>query len=67
MKVKIRGKNKFEPSDAIRTYASEKLQKLDQYFERKRELEAFVLCKVYDTHQTVEITIPTKMYYCVRK
>lgn len=60
MKVKIRGKNKFEPSDAIKTYASEKLQKLDQYFNKKQDLEAYVLCKVYDTHQTVEITIPTK-------
>ncbi|HEY8395158.1 MAG TPA: ribosome-associated translation inhibitor RaiA [Bacilli bacterium] len=60
MKVKIRGKNKFEPSEAIKAYASEKLQKLDQYFDKKQELEAYVLCKVYDTHHTVEITIPTK-------
>jgi putative sigma-54 modulation protein len=60
MRVIIRGKNKFEPSEAIRTYASEKLQKLEQYFHKREELEANVLCKVYDTHHTVEITIPTK-------
>ncbi len=60
MKVIIRGKNKFEPSDAIRNYASNKLQKLEQYFSQREELTANVLCKVYDTHHTVEITIPTK-------
>lgn len=60
MRVIIRGKNKFEPSEAIKVYASEKLQKLEQYFHKREELEAYVLCKVYDTHDTVEITIPTK-------
>lgn len=60
MNVTVRGKNKFEPSDAIKEYATEKLQKIRQYFNPKQVLEATVLCKVYDTHQTVEITIPTK-------
>lgn len=60
MKVIVRGKNKFEPSEAIRKYANEKLQKLEQYFNSKDNLEANVLCKVYDNYQTVEITIPTK-------
>ena len=60
MKVKVRGKNKFVPSEAIKNYATNKLKKLDQYFTKSQELEADVLCKVYDTHHTVEITIPTK-------
>lgn len=60
MKVKVRGKNKFVPSEAIKNYATNKLKKLDQYFTKYQELEADVLCKVYDTHHTVEITIPTK-------
>ncbi|MDD3106556.1 MAG: ribosome-associated translation inhibitor RaiA [Bacilli bacterium] len=60
MKVIVRGKNKFEPSDAIRQYATEKLQKLEQYFSSREDLEANVLCKVYDSYQEVEITIPTK-------
>jgi putative sigma-54 modulation protein len=60
MKVIVRGKNKFEPSEAIKGYATDKLQKLTQYFNAKEELEASVLCKVYDTHHTVEVTIPTK-------
>jgi len=60
MKVIVRGKNKFEPSEAIKEYASKKLQKVEQYFHSRHELEATVVCKVYDAYQTVEITIPTK-------
>ncbi len=53
-------KNKFVPSEAIRAYADNKVQKLNQYFRENHDLTATVLCKVYDTHHTVEITIPTK-------
>jgi len=60
MKVIVRGKNKFEPSNPIKEYAKNKLQKLEQYFHKREELEATVVCKVYDEYQTVEITIPTK-------
>ncbi len=60
MKVIVRGKNKFEPSDAITSYATEKLQKINVYFSKSDELTGYVLCKVYDNYQVVEITIPTK-------
>lgn len=60
MKVIVRGKNKFVPSEAIKSYADNKVQKLSQYFNENHDLTATVLCKVYDTHHTVEITIPTK-------
>lgn len=60
MKVIVRGKNKFEPSEAIRSYATEKLQKINVYFSKAEELIANVLCKVYDDYQVVEVTIPTK-------
>jgi len=60
MKVIVRGKNKFKPSNAIKQYATDKLQKIEQYFTKNQELEANVLCKVHDTFQAVEITIPTK-------
>lgn len=60
MKVIVRGKNKFVPSEAIKTYADNKVQKLNQYFKEDNELTATFLCKVYDTHHTVEVTIPTK-------
>lgn len=60
MKVSVRGKNKFEPSDAIRNYASNKMQRINVYFTFHDQLTANVLCKVYDDYQEVEITIPTK-------
>ncbi len=60
MKVIVRGKNKFEPTDAIKIYATDKLQKLNLYFNDADELIANVLCKVYDGYQVVEVTIPTK-------
>ena len=60
MKVIVRGKNKFEPTDAIKSYAESKLQRIDHYFNKREDLIANVLCKVYDAYHQVEITIPTK-------
>ncbi len=60
MKVIVRGKDKYAPAEAIRLYAVDKLQKLDQYFSFRDSLEATVLCSVYDSYQEVEITIPTR-------
>ena len=60
MKVIVRGKNKFEPTDAIKSYAESKLQRIDHYFNKWDDLVANVLCKVYDAYHEVEITIPTK-------
>ena len=61
MKVIVRGKNKFEPTEAIKNYATEKLQKMNVFFSKADDLVANVLCKVYDDYQVVEITIPTKL------
>ncbi len=63
MRVQVRGKNGFEVTDAISTYAEEKLEKVERYF--KEELDAYVVCKIYKDHHKVEVTIPTK-YYTMR-
>ncbi len=63
MKVQVRGKNGFEVTDAIESYAENKLIKIERYF--KEELDAFVVCKIYKDHHKVEVTIPTK-YYTMR-
>ena len=60
MKVIVRGKNKFEVGVKITEFANEKIQKLNQYFRCSDDIEANVLCKSYNDHKTVEITIPTK-------
>ena len=60
MNVQVRGKNGFVVTDAIQTYAVDKLQKIERYF--REELDAHVVCKVYNDHHKVEVTIPTKFY-----
>ena len=63
MIVEVRGKNGFTITEAIEQYAQDKLTKIERYF--KEELEAYVVCKVYNDHHRVEVTIPTK-YYTMR-
>ena len=60
MKINIRGKNKLEITPALRAYAEEKVGKLAGLFNPRHEITAHVLCKVYDSHHAVEVTIPTK-------
>lgn len=60
MRVTVKGKNKFEVSDSIRDYASEKLEKFNVFFKDYEEVDANVLCKDYETFKKAEITIPTK-------
>ena len=51
MKVQVRGKNGFKVTDAIESYAEDKLIKVERYF--KEELDAFVVCKIYKDHQLI--------------
>ena len=60
MKVIVKGKNKFVPSEANISYIEKKLKKLEPYFKNTDELEATVLCKEYDSYYAIEVTIPTK-------
>lgn len=60
MKVIVKGKNKYEPTNEIRDYAERKLAKMDVYFRIPEEITGTVLCKQYDSYNEVEITIPTK-------
>ena len=60
MKANVRGKNKYVPSQDVKIRAEEKIQKLNQYFRHPDELQADVVCKVYESYEVVEVTIPTK-------
>lgn len=60
MKVEVIGKNGFVPSDANREYAANKLEKVSHFLKDDENLEARVVCKVYNDHHKVEITIPAK-------
>lgn len=60
MKVNVRGKNKYVPSEKEKLVACEKLQKLNQYFKKADDIQADVVCKAYDSYEVVEVTVPTK-------
>ena len=60
MKVNVRGKNKYVPSEKEKRVATEKIQKLNQYFKNSDNITADVVCKAYDSYEVVEVTVPTK-------
>ncbi len=61
MKLNIRGeKTKIKAS--MKSYAEEKLQKLDKYLENSEEVTGNILFKVYGPKQKIEVTIPLKNY-----
>ena len=54
----IRG-DKILVTDAIKEYITEKLDKLNKYFDKSEEITANILVKVKGFEQTIEVTIPT--------
>jgi len=62
MLVEVVGKNGLEITDAIKTFAEEKMGKLEKFFNYRDELRVRVLCKVYNDHHKVEVTIPSKHF-----
>ena len=59
MKFIIRGR-KVEVTPAIKDYITNKISRLDKYFNDPNELTATVLIKVKEVDQIVEVTIPAK-------
>ena len=59
MKYIIRGE-KVEVTEAIKNYITEKIGKLDKYFQKPEEIKANVLIKIRGLEQIVEVTIPIK-------
>lgn len=61
MKILIRG-NKLEITEAMDTFAREKLTKLEKYFKANQDIKVNVLVKVRNYTQKVEITIPLNAF-----
>lgn len=61
MIMNFRGE-KVTVTKAIKEYATEKLSKLDKYFENASKIEAHVLIRVKYNLQTIEVTILTNKY-----
>ena len=64
MKLNIRGE-KVTITQSMKTYITEKLEKLDKYFENSDDLDANVVIKVRGKEQKIEITVPA-MHYTLR-
>ncbi len=61
MRIDIRG-DKVKVTEAIKKQVEEKLGKLDQYFEKPEELKAYVVIRVRNKEQIIEVTIPTPKF-----
>ena len=59
MKINIRGE-KTNITEAMKSYAEEKMQKLNKYIENSDEVAGTILFKVYGPKQQIEVTIPLK-------
>lgn len=62
MKIKIRGANNFEVTNAISEYVESKVGSLERFLPSNQDLEARVNIKIYDLTQKVEVTIPGKQF-----
>lgn len=59
MQIKMRGE-KIKITPAIDSYVSEKVGKLDKYFETPEEISVNILVRIRGIEQIVEVTIPIK-------
>lgn len=61
MKLNIRG-DKIQLTKSIKDYIEEKIGKLDKYFNANNEITCYVLIKVKNEIQTIEVTLPTDKF-----
>lgn len=61
MRIDIRG-DKVKITESIRNKIEEKLGHLDQYFLNPEEVKAYVVVRVRNNEQIIEVTIPTPKF-----
>ena len=61
MELNIRG-DKLVVTKAIKDYVTEKMSKLDKYFEEASKIKASILIKVKNDEQIIEVTVPTSKF-----
>lgn len=59
MNIALRG-DKIKITEAMQSYANEKLEKLNKYFDDSENVKANLVVKVQNYKQKVEVTIPLK-------
>ena len=61
MKLNIRGE-KITVTQSMKNYITEKLDKMDKYFENPDEINANVLVRIKGLEQIIEVTALTKKF-----
>ncbi len=61
MKIVIRG-DKISITKSIKDYVTDKMGRLDKYFENAKSIECKVLIRVKNLEQTIEVTVPTTKF-----
>ena len=61
MNISIRG-DKLEITEAMKTYAKEKLEKLNKYLDSPEKVDANIFVKVRNHSHKIEVTIPLKKF-----
>lgn len=61
MELYIRG-DKLVVTKAIKDYITDKMSKLDKYFEESSKIKASVLVRVKNEEQIIEVTVPTSKF-----
>ncbi len=61
MEIQIRG-DKITVTKAIKDYVTEKLGRLDKYFDSSKKVKAQVIIRVKNKEEKVEVTVPTNKF-----
>ena len=61
MELNIRG-DKLVVTKAIKDYVTDKMSKLDKYFEEASKIKASIHIKVKNDEQIIEVTVPTSKF-----
>lgn len=61
MELNIRG-DKVTVTKSIKDYITEKLEKLNKYFDNDKNIKASVIIRVKNDEQIIEVTVPTNKF-----
>ena len=61
MELNIRG-DKITVTKSIKDYVTEKMEKLDKYFDNAKNIKASVIIRVRNGEEIIEVTVPTNKF-----
>lgn len=61
MELSIRG-DKITVTKSIKDYVTEKMERLDKYFDNANSIKASVIIRVKNNEQVIEVTVPTSRF-----